>query len=466
MTFSIETPSRSSVRLYNNKCGMEMNDSIVNPKVSSDRGDDCSCLFQIIQLEQQQDQGNNGERSVAIQSIRTGKYVSCRRAVLLPTVGWTALTEYRSDLGQYEKFILEQDSTSGLYTFRSHNGLYMSINRTFYTVEFRGENDEFIKWSISPSESDSFGSYFLNKIEIEKEDLKKYIEHLTLVIQSAGDFAAVSKALQNDLKKSIETIKNLKKEDFHIPEAMDAEQSIRYIVGIFNRFKENKCTDVDKENIANATRRASELINKTDFTNCPQEVYDIMQKMKGSLDDGETSFRELLFVSLFLNKIRENPDIVGGIMMNSVESIHKDLSGMIYDTVEETVGEAVREAVQETVGEVLIDSIPLLGMLRGTMKLAEGTIKVSNGLLGATAGCVIGIGSTITFCFNEEAGRAGAHICRHMVGSSSYLTAEGLVQTIHGSSLVVNQVPGTQAVTLPINLVAGPTQKLMAKARK
>ena len=86
-----------------------------------------------------------------------GKFMSCRSAIYLPTVGRSSVTEYRSTIGEFETFKVEYHPGSGCFSFLSHNGLYMNANETMWTVESRDvprSPDESIashrSWSVYP----------------------------------------------------------------------------------------------------------------------------------------------------------------------------------------------------------------------------------------------------------------------------------------------------------------------------
>lgn len=86
-----------------------------------------------------------------------GKYISCRKAIYIPKVGWSALTEYRARIGEYEKFSVEFHAEMGGFSFKSHNGLYLHANTKFWTAackEAPSEGDGTIpsmrSWCVSP----------------------------------------------------------------------------------------------------------------------------------------------------------------------------------------------------------------------------------------------------------------------------------------------------------------------------
>lgn len=99
-----------------------------------------------------------GWKYVAILSCDKGTFISCRRAFYEPvTVGWTALTEYRATIGEFESFRIKYHPESGGFSFATHNELYLDCNRTFWTVASRGVpkyNDKTVatnrSWIIFP----------------------------------------------------------------------------------------------------------------------------------------------------------------------------------------------------------------------------------------------------------------------------------------------------------------------------
>lgn len=72
-------------------------------------------------------------QTVAIRNS-SGRYLSCRK--ICPLTGG-ALAEYRSKIGDYEKFRLRHHPGTGTYSFQSHNGLYLHYNSVLGTVAFK-----------------------------------------------------------------------------------------------------------------------------------------------------------------------------------------------------------------------------------------------------------------------------------------------------------------------------------------
>jgi|SaaInl74LU_5_DNA_1037368.scaffolds.fasta_scaffold16387_2 hypothetical protein len=164
------------VRLHvNGQCGVEghLINAFVNPKYSTGRVSDAS-KHQLIPLNEDGSVTNLGWsysqdgfivdnlqlrithadylshlatwKYVAIRNSE-GKFISCRRAAWFPKVGWTSLTEYREEIGEYEKFQVEYDEDEECFSFKSHNDMYLQLNRTFNTTPCRPPS---FGWRVSP----------------------------------------------------------------------------------------------------------------------------------------------------------------------------------------------------------------------------------------------------------------------------------------------------------------------------
>ena len=139
-----------SVHLRHHDSDMGIIRGKVNPKL---RGQRIPSQFQIVPLLDKNGRldpsiGIVHTRDELLRLLRTkweyvairceeGKFLSCRKATYLPTVGWSSLTEYRNKIGEYEVFQVQYHPGSGCYSFISHNGLYMNANETMKTVAFR-----------------------------------------------------------------------------------------------------------------------------------------------------------------------------------------------------------------------------------------------------------------------------------------------------------------------------------------
>ena len=82
--------------------------------------------------------------SVAIQSVKTGKYLSCRRASIATRFN-SAFAEFRKKRGHFETFTMIILPEDGCVIFKSHNSLFLAINDTFHSCEFKScsSRDEF-----------------------------------------------------------------------------------------------------------------------------------------------------------------------------------------------------------------------------------------------------------------------------------------------------------------------------------
>lgn len=78
---------------------------------------------------------------VAVRCEKKGAFISCRsRKTYIPGLGDSALVEYRKTVGASERFEIQHYPETGAFSFRSHNGLYISNNKTLGAIIFRSES--------------------------------------------------------------------------------------------------------------------------------------------------------------------------------------------------------------------------------------------------------------------------------------------------------------------------------------
>lgn len=81
-------------------------------------------------------------KHVAIFCEKKGTFLSCRRKTHIPGLGDSSLVEYRTTIGRSERFVLQNFPTSESFSFRSHNGLYLSNNKALGGLVFRSESKQ------------------------------------------------------------------------------------------------------------------------------------------------------------------------------------------------------------------------------------------------------------------------------------------------------------------------------------
>jgi len=79
-------------------------------------------------------------KHVAIRCETKGAFLSCRRKTHIPGLGDSALVEYRRTIGSSERFELHHFPDTESFSFRSHNGLYLSNNKALGSIVFRSES--------------------------------------------------------------------------------------------------------------------------------------------------------------------------------------------------------------------------------------------------------------------------------------------------------------------------------------
>ena len=77
---------------------------------------------------------------VAIRCEKKGAFISCRRKTYIPGLGDSALVEYQKTIGPSERFEIQRYPENDSFSFRSHNGLYASNNKTLGAIIFRQES--------------------------------------------------------------------------------------------------------------------------------------------------------------------------------------------------------------------------------------------------------------------------------------------------------------------------------------
>ncbi len=111
-----------------------MGHGVTNPTLTKKSGK--SNKFRIILLKQNAYFPDNIVW-VAIQKVgKKKKYLSCRRKSLA-NMRQCALAEWRGKIGEFETFQMMLIPHDNSVVFQSHNGLYLSVNETFYTCEFK-----------------------------------------------------------------------------------------------------------------------------------------------------------------------------------------------------------------------------------------------------------------------------------------------------------------------------------------
>lgn len=77
---------------------------------------------------------------VAVRCEKKGAFISCHRKTYIPGLGDSALVEYRKTIGASERFEIQYYPETDTFSFRSHNGLYISNNKTIGAIIFRPES--------------------------------------------------------------------------------------------------------------------------------------------------------------------------------------------------------------------------------------------------------------------------------------------------------------------------------------
>ena len=141
-TITIEDMNRKFDRdlyFWNSTEHCYLGGGITNPSLKKDKGD--YNKWQIKRIDDQTDVVEEINRviiihrNVAIYHVATGKYLSCRRSCHLG-FGKFALAEFRKERTKYESFEMIYASDHSCI-FKSHNDLFLAINQTFHTGEFK-----------------------------------------------------------------------------------------------------------------------------------------------------------------------------------------------------------------------------------------------------------------------------------------------------------------------------------------
>ena len=100
-----------------------------------------------------------------------GMFLSCGK-YLLPTK--SAQAWYKKKIGESEQFEVEHCPTTGTFSFKSYNGLYLHYNPYFGTVAFKTREANEASWHVHPLNlvaSDSEQILFVGVVSKEKQFL-------------------------------------------------------------------------------------------------------------------------------------------------------------------------------------------------------------------------------------------------------------------------------------------------------
>mmetsp|Transcript_6470 Transcript_6470/g.13379 ORF Transcript_6470/g.13379 Transcript_6470/m.13379 type:complete len:448 (-) Transcript_6470:108-1451(-) len=77
---------------------------------------------------------------VAIRCETREAFLSCKRRTHIPGLGDSALVEYREKIGISERFEFHRFAETESFSFKTHNGLYLSNNKALGGIVFRSES--------------------------------------------------------------------------------------------------------------------------------------------------------------------------------------------------------------------------------------------------------------------------------------------------------------------------------------
>lgn len=143
-----------------------------------------------------------------------------------------------------------------------------------------------------------------------------------------------------------------------------------------------------------------------------------------------------------------NDGLAGGEAVSA--ALETTLQNISSSAIGAKVSEVAADEVIEELAEAMMDAVPVLGECRSAFKLLRGALTATVGVGAlvvaasiATTGCV--------FTLSERTKRAGRTTA--LWGAS--VAGEGTFMAARGATNMVNVVPGTQFVTIPVSVFLG-----------
>eukprot|EP00903_Cladosiphon_okamuranus_P020547 g18859.t1 len=137
----------------------------------------------------------------------------------------------------------------------------------------------------------------------------------------------------------------------------------------------------------------------------------------------------------------------------SIQAVTEDL----VDAVMPGIGEMALEATLEEVAESAAEMIPVAGALVSSYSLIDGVLKAGVGAgglaVGGTVAALGGVVGGLAAPFDGGATWGGAmKVAGRTSAWSASMAGEGTLTAIKGGVGLVNQVPGSQAATIPVKI--------------
>lgn len=156
-----------------------------------------------------------------------------------------------------------------------------------------------------------------------------------------------------------------------------------------------------------------------------------------------------------------------------------DVTCFVYESgaIEETLKKVAKTVVKllasdaaEEIAEVVLDSVPVMGLVFAVYRLMNGSSKTLVGVGGLAAAGAIAVGGGVWGAaatpFDGGAALGNSmSIARKTASWSGSVGMEGCLIATKGAAGVVSQIPGTQIVTIPVSLGCGMAAKAVKQKR-